>query len=205
MLYYFTLSSGTRVQVCERFFLSTLDISKRAIHYNLSKSTHGVRHPSSRPSPSNKIPEPAREKVRAHIRSINTVESHYCRSETKRLYFEAGLTLPKVFEMFKTSEFFDAQIKESFYRAIFTGEFNIGFHQPMKDQCDMCDAVKKAGDLTEEDEAKHAAHLTRARQALSNKEEDKKVIPGLKTITFDLQQVLTAPRLFVGVSLTATI
>lgn len=36
--------------------------------------------------------------VRRHISSIPTVESHYCRSQTKRLYIEAGLTIPKLYK-----------------------------------------------------------------------------------------------------------
>lgn len=200
--YCLTMNDGTRIQVCEKFFLSTLDLSKQSIHYNLKKSIHGTRQKANRPPPANKMSAVASESVRKHIKSISTVESHYCRAGVKRSYFEAGLSLPKLFDLYQASDYFTPDVKQSYYRSIFTGEFNIGFHQPRKDQCDSCDEYKKmearSDSLDEEDVIKHTTHLRRAKAAFTSKENDKKVVSGTKTITFDLQQVLTAPRLFVG-------
>lgn len=208
--YYFTVEDGTRVQVCENNFLSTLDISKSSIHYNLKKSTNGARQITIRPSPANKIPSEAADSVKAHISSINTIESHYCRATTKRKYFEAGLSVPKLYQMYKTSDHFHPIIKQSYYNKVFTEDFNIGFHVPTKDRCDTCTTYEKTKELSQDEnsnvpavlietlEEKQISHIRRKKSAQETKEMDKQRTDGLRTITFDLQQVLTAPRLFNG-------
>lgn len=146
--------------------------------------------------------------MRAHIRSINTIESHYYRSTSKRKYIEAGLSVPKLYNMYKTSEHFNATIKQSNYTKIFT-EFNFGFHVPTKDRCDTCTIYEKTKELRQENsdesvianeaiEQKQVSHIRRNKSAHQNKDIDKECLNGLRTITFDLQQVLTAPQLFNG-------
>ena len=92
--------------------------------------------------------------------------------------------------------------KDTYYRKVFNTEFNLGFHVPSNDICDSWDIYKKkqqACTVTEEDIAQHEAHLRRKDLAEKEKFADKKQTDAL-AVTFNMQQVLTAPRLFAGVT-----
>jgi peroxiredoxin len=78
--------------------------------------------------------------VRQHVSTIPTVESHYCRAQTKRLYMEAGLTIPKLYALYveKSQDEGVAYVSERLYRNTFCSEFNISAFKPRKDQCEIC-------------------------------------------------------------------
>ncbi|ESO85626.1 hypothetical protein LOTGIDRAFT_155116 [Lottia gigantea] len=79
-------------------------------------------------------------------------------------------------------------------------EFNLGFHVPSKDLCDTCtkfDMKKESGTFHPSDEAELINHLRRKEQARTAKSVDKFVGDTI-TAVFDLQQVMVAPKLFVG-------
>lgn len=191
----------TRIDVCEQFFLNTLDISRRTVHYSLKRSVHGAVRKTPAGPPSNKMPADIVQSVKSHIESINKVESHYSRSTTKRDYFEAGLSIPKLYAMFKVSEFHRPEVKESYYAKVFNENYNIGFHVPSKDTCDTCSERQKGNVIdTIESNEKFEGHIRRKDAARNHKELDKQLSDGKISVTFDLQQVLTAPRLFNGAS-----
>ena len=88
--------------------------------------------------------------------------------------------------------------KEGTYRKIFNTHFNIGFHKPIKDQCDLCTQYEN---LSEVERLKmkltYDRHITNKTLAKESKEKDKylaKVSLTHKTACFDLQQVLTLPQ-----------
>lgn len=209
--YHLTDTEERDIAVCEKFFLNTLSISKQTVHYTLKISKNGTVHKPTKKVAANKISQEVVKSIKDHIESINKIESHYCRSTTKRQYFEAGLSIPKLYEMYKISEFHSALVKESFYSKIFNECFNIGFHIPKKDTCDTCDSFSKleaeikenpdrAIAMSEELREKKESHMRRKAVSRVHKEQDKAVSPGKITITFDLQQVLTCPQLFNGMS-----
>ena len=35
-------------------------------------------------------------------------------------------------------------VSESYYRLVFSKEYNLGFHRPMKDQCDLCKSFQNS-------------------------------------------------------------
>ena len=190
-----------RVQVCKEFFLSTLGISHRMVEYNLKMAQHGTREPAKRGPPGIKISDDIRQTVIDHINSFVKVESHYCRLTTKREYLEATLNCRKMFELYKISNFCHPRVKQHYYTHIFNTEFNLGFHLPSKDLCTFCDKfskLKEAGELTESLIEEKQAHDKRKVEAREAKEADK---DGSKVaLTFDLQQVLTCPKLQAGIS-----
>lgn len=95
------------------------------------------------PAP-NKIPEDRKEVVRDHINSIPVVESHYCRSSSKRMYLPTGLSENHLYQDYLNycEERQVPHVTSSFYKHIFTNKFNYGFHRPKKDQCDYCAQFK---------------------------------------------------------------
>lgn len=89
------------------------------------------------------------------------------------------------------------------YYKIFTNNFNIGFFQPKKDQCEDCTSF---GNATENDKAelkeKFHAHLKEKNLARQNKEDDKKFTPdNLYCIVscivaiYDLQAAMPCPTI----------
>lgn len=73
-----------------------------------------------------------KRQVKEHIDSFARVESHYCRSTTKREYLDPQLTVPKMFSLYKDLPSVVKPVKLSMYRNIFNREFNLAFHQPKK-------------------------------------------------------------------------
>lgn len=201
-VYYFLTVLGRRVPVCERFFISTLSISKRMIHYNLSKVVNGIRQVKEKRVAANKTCAASHTKVHNHISSYPKIESHYCRSDTKREYLESSLTTREMYRAFcRDNE--DCVTSETYYRKVFSEEFNLGFHKPSKDMCDTCDSYlkhKQNNTLTPDLETKQLAHIRRKDAARASKAVDKVLVDGTLAVAFDLQQVLTVPRLFAAKS-----
>jgi predicted aldo/keto reductase-like oxidoreductase len=125
----------------------------------------------------NTIPDASVQKVRDHINSFETVESHYCRRNSKMLYLPAGLSLPKMYSLYVQLYSLEAAepVKLSFYRFIFNTEFNLSFHRPKKDQCDICQTFENS--LPEEKETlkfQYEKHVINKSKAREHKEADKK-------------------------------
>lgn len=164
--------------------------STRAWNAQLSKQT--TAH--------NKTSEDVHKKAVSHIKRFPKIESHYCRSETKREYIDPALSIHKMHDLYLLANPTNP-IGEFYYCKIFNGEFNIGFHKPSKDACDTCDIYAKRKQLQELDgnlEAQQAAHLRQKAQAYSSKSRDKEATQGTLAACFDLQQVLRCPKLFAG-------
>ena len=64
------------------------------------------------------------------------MESHYKREGTKRQYLASSLNITKIYDLFILQSP-DKTVHEQFYRKVFNEHFNLGFHQPKKDQCDV--------------------------------------------------------------------
>ncbi|KAJ8926265.1 hypothetical protein NQ314_021386 [Rhamnusium bicolor] len=80
------------------------------------------------------------DRIKEHIQSIPRVESHYCRAETEREYIEGTKTIADLHRDYQES-CKNENIPSATYRTyydVFTREFNIAFHFPKKDQCDLC-------------------------------------------------------------------
>lgn len=197
-LKYFLFVDDRKVRVCKEFYLTTLDISQRRISYyhdHKDKST-GLPKSDARGKHIKKcVPEAKKEFVREHIRSFPRVESHYCRSKTKKEYLESTLTLQKMYAMY-TEACEDAPVKLSMYRHIFNTEFNIEFQKPKKDRCDLCEeqrTYETNGEAMGSDfKTKYEAHVARK---FETKEERHKDRSGNETvICIDLQNVIALPR-----------
>lgn len=205
--YFLPTNDKAEIQVCKKFFLSTLCISDRMVNYNLCKSDNGVRSPPAPRAPHNKFSEEILASVKSHISSFPKVESHYCRKTTKREYLEPGLNKTKMYELYKSSLFFHASVKKSYYGHVFDTEYNLGFHQPSSDVCDFCalytSKEKECSSSTppipipENLLQQKLEHDNRKDSARKEKEKDKNN-ENILAITFDLQQVLTCPKLSMG-------
>lgn len=206
-LVYKLTARHTEHQVCQNFFLKTLQISSKKVLTELDKnSAHGVVKPDQRgrKSPPQKKSEATRNIIRSHIKALPLIASHYCRSTTKREYLLTGLSENRLYLDYKDycAELGVVPEKASFYKHIFTSEFNIGFHRPKKDQCDYCAEFKNKNDdekLKMQDNMN--AHLARKIEAREAKQIDKnraKVDKSFVCFAVDMEKILLTPSLQVG-------
>ncbi|CAD0196001.1 unnamed protein product [Chrysodeixis includens] len=198
--YYLPLNSN-RTRVCKVFFMNTLSISDTVIRTVVKKYQSNptvIQFKEQRGKHTNHYQlEPSlKHGVRAHINSIPRIESHYCRSQSKREYIEGGLTLAALHRDYvencvsENKQYVSYQI----YYNIFMNEFNISFWQPKKDQCEECTAFKNCEDKSTLEE-KHQEHLNEKVLARAEKEKDKgNVSENLKVAVYDLQAVMPCPR-----------
>ena len=67
------------------------------------------------------------------------MESHYVRENRKRQFLSSILNIHLMYELYKGDKD-DAleKVGEETYRNIFNTSFNLSFHKPKKDRCDVC-------------------------------------------------------------------
>lgn len=141
--YYLTIDSK-RIRVCKLFFKNTLGITDRMIQTTKSKyDVNGIVLEDFRGKHENhkKIPAELVSDIREHIKSIPRIESHYLRNNSVREYYiDGSKTITDLYKDFKNHQAERGREAGKYcsYYKIFTTQFNIGFHQPKKDLCDLC-------------------------------------------------------------------
>ena len=197
---YFFVINNEKVRVCKTFYLSTLDISQRRISYyheTMRIPSTGMARPDQRGKHGKKvIPEADREAVRMHIRSFPLVSSHYCRASSSKQYLDSRLSIAKMYDLY-TEECKSENVtpvKCKVYRDIFNTEFNLDFHTPKKDRCDMCEQYVVASTnslMTAELSLSHSIHTAGKLATKHERDNDRQC--NRAVLCFDLQKVLTVP------------
>ena len=177
-------------------FLNTFDVSRKAARTAVSKRAEGniVDADKHGKMASNvKYNADSIDKVKTHIKSFPVMESHYNRECSKRQYLASNLNIRKMYELFIAENGEIAE--EHFYRKIFNEQFNLGFHQPKKDQCDVCIEHKNAIDKPKLEDAykKHLKNKQAARNLKTRVKELASKDKLLAVAAFDLQKVLSVP------------
>uniref|UniRef100_A0A8D8Z5L8 Uncharacterized protein n=1 Tax=Cacopsylla melanoneura TaxID=428564 RepID=A0A8D8Z5L8_9HEMI len=205
--YYINEGEGKR-QVCINFLTATLSIKKNFVYYTILNSTpEGTskrdmrgRHASSRKTPTAHI-----EGVKAFIKSLPAVLSHYNRKRSSRLYLDSSLkNVCFTYELYKRQklENNDPFVSEKIFRRVFVKDFNLSFHKPKKDKCTTCVAyenkkVNKETPLTDVEKENHKQHLKEKEYSAARfkaHQEIHKRKPNTLCVSFDLQKVLLAPH-----------
>ena len=147
--------------------LGTLSISQKVVQniHRKKEFLAGVPKPDCRGKHTKKV-IPTKDKMFAisHITSFPTVESHYCRAKTNRNYLDSTLNQQKMYDLYveKCTESMRTPVKLSYYKYLFKTEFNLAFHRPKSDRCDICEYIKvveKQGNITAKEKDDHAAHI----------------------------------------------
>uniref|UniRef100_A0A8D8X2V7 Uncharacterized protein n=1 Tax=Cacopsylla melanoneura TaxID=428564 RepID=A0A8D8X2V7_9HEMI len=198
----YTLSRlGTKETVCKKFFLNTLSISEAVVKTTMDKlQDTGVLQPERRGGRTTLNAERDEKKkklILAHINRFPRVESHYCRSDTKREYLHPDLTLNKMFEIYKSDNPEEHIGSRENYRKLFAS-LNLSFHSPKKDQCTLCMTYKSGDESTKErlkeNYEKHTAEKEMVRKLKANLKREGMVEKTKGCLVFDLQQVIYLPR-----------
>lgn len=196
-----------RVEVCKVMFTNTLTIGDGVIVTAHKHSVTGSTTPDKRgkhSNRSNKATEAQKEHIRNHINLFPRVPAHYVRAKCQREYVECGLSINKMAKAYKTwCEENSVPVKERAskytYRAVLNKEFNIGFFQPKKDQCQLCNMFKNAPRTERETvlRDKWIAHVKSKALAYEAQKKTRKLLTQRRDVamcTFDLQKVLPCPR-----------
>ena len=82
--------------------------------------------------------------VIAHIDSFSVIESHYYRAKTNKKYLEAGLSIQKMYDLYKEKCIRENKpwVKSTYYRYIVNTCYNIDFHIPKTNRCEKCEEIK---------------------------------------------------------------
>lgn len=202
--YYFHVS-GEKIRTCKVFFLSTLDVSQQRVNYfhqNKKNAVTGIPLSSKQGRhPKKVINEISKQHVRNHINSIPRLDSHYCRMDSKKEYFEATLNMGKLYRLYVEycNENQIEPVKKHCYVYIFNYEFNIDFLKPKKDRCDTCEEyllIQKGGtEIAEQQKMRFENHLQGKRSAkivrdLDRKNEDEQTA----IVCFDMENVFALPQ-----------
>ncbi|XP_062715776.1 uncharacterized protein LOC134291697 [Aedes albopictus] len=193
---------GDKIRVCKTMFINTLGINKGVVDIAMTKqsSLNVIEADQRGKHVKCGLSASLVQKVKQHIQSFPVVPSHYCREKTTRKYLDSSLNITMMYRLY--CEFCDNRGEEkvtvSMYRKIFNENFNLGFHNPKKDQCRVCNHYDNADtEVKNSLKDEHMLHLARKERVRSEKGNDKLLAAQsngkLVCASFGLQQVLQVP------------
>jgi hypothetical protein len=197
---YYVNNGDDHQKVCQKFLISTLDITQKFLLYTLNTSANDVAQEDRRQrNTSNKYSDFAKTQVKQFIEKLPAVPSHYNRKRTNRVYLPQELkNVSNLYRLYlKECQSSNIEfVSESLFRSIFQNEYNLSFHVPKKDKCILCVKAENNKDLSESDQNSLQEHL-KEKQATYKRFEQHQRLPSLKSdtivCTFDLQKVLNTP------------
>lgn len=214
--HYFLPNASTRVEVCQKMFTNTLDITLKKVRVITEKkrsSGSDICASDGRGKHQNHqcISEVNRDVIREHIRKFPAYESHYSRSHTAKKYLAPDQSISRMYRLYKKycEEQTLAPQSEFLYREIFVKEFNLQFKNPRNGACAKCDKHTMIIKTSEGDEDRSRAeevrkqHMDKAEAAYNEKRSDKnrsKELENIVTLSFDLEKCLLTPLLQNGLS-----
>ncbi|KAL4706976.1 hypothetical protein ACJJTC_019514 [Scirpophaga incertulas] len=199
---YYINDGEERRKVCQQFLIATLDISQRFILYTAETTIDGFAKLDDRGKHGshNKTPDDVIQHAKLFMSSLPLLPSHYCRRESNRLYLSEDVkNFTNLYEIYVTrcKEDETKPMSHKVFSAFFKKGYNIGFHVPKKDKCNLCTSFKTYDVQTKEDTEKMNIHL-------KEKEESQKRFLFHQTIfgkdksiicaSFDMQKVLNTPH-----------
>lgn len=189
--------------VCAKiYFLKTLDISGRKIQWFLENKFPTYEDKRGK-HVKKKASNEGKEIIRNHIKSFPKVETHYCRASVKREYIDPCLSVSKMYDLYVFHCNSKGIIPEKLYtyRNIFNNDFNLGFHMPTKDRCDLCEEYKISQNVQDVRDQlnikKYDAHIqskVRTKMERYNDRTSEKAV-----LCFDLENLITCPQANISV------
>lgn len=128
------------VPVCQKVFLNTLGITKYRVQFVMRNFYETGRGPVEKRGGNHKKQKyiSQRQSIHAFLKSLKCTEAHYCRGSTQqRKYLPSGLNVKRLFKLFKELNP-NSPVKQSYFRAVFNQDFNLGFGSPRTDLCSKC-------------------------------------------------------------------
>lgn len=91
------------VRVCKSVFMSTLDISSRAIFTATKKMSNGILEIDQRGRHGNlgrRVDDEIKEGIRNHIKFFASVPSHYCRANSTIQFIDGSLNISLMYKLY---------------------------------------------------------------------------------------------------------
>lgn len=197
---FYFYKDDNKIRVCKQFFVATLGITNRCIRTVKEKIRNGTLGEDNRGKHANHIEVSAdiKNSVRSHISSIPTIESHYTRAHSEKVYIEGSKTIAQLYRDYKSE--CEGKGKPyanlTMYRHIFNYEYNIAFFSPKKDQCQTCVSYQNSNeDEKKALEKEHNRHINEKNLSREEKTRDKgKISPLYQVACYDLQASLPTPN-----------
>nr|CAI5837347.1 unnamed protein product [Callosobruchus analis] len=193
-LNYHLKKDNKRLSVCKLMFLNTLGIGEWSAREWALKG----QHKSSLHVKKCNVPlkPKGNEHLESFLNELPKIPSHYCRSQSSKLYLEPIFKSQKeVFDVYveNCSESKIKPLSLTQFKKFFI-KMNIGLFQPKKDQCDLC-CMHEVNNISEEKWLEHQQMKEDARREMKADTERAKLDKSLMVITMDLQAVLLCPLL----------
>ena len=203
--YFLPTEDKEKAKVCKTMFLNTISAGERIVttfwkkydgEMTIAEDKRGkYKHKNS------VMDEEMIKSVCDHVKSFSLVESHYIRKDSKKLYLEDVKSASRMFnlycEWFDSDKYRNKASTKRQYRDILNANFNIGFHKPKKDLCDICHVYSNKEIPTEEEKSVFLKHQSAKKAARLLKQPDKNEALSNKEIvaaTFDFEKVLVTPH-----------
>jgi hypothetical protein len=193
----------TRIRVCQHFFLATLDISTKTVQtaqakFARSNATISPDHRGAYGRPQSPKTLEMRATVLEHINLFPKVPAHYCRAKNTKMYLDGQLSVAimhGLYEDWVLAGKPKASLRQ--YRDLFN-ELNISFHQPKKDQCNVCcsyNGIPLENRSPEQEQAQnlHLSNRNVSRQIKNDAKVAAQQDVHKVALCFDFQKILSAP------------
>ncbi|CAB3251415.1 unnamed protein product [Arctia plantaginis] len=132
------------------------------------------------------------------INSIPRIESHYLRASTSREYISGSKSISDLFRDFQEQQNNKSRQSGKFhlFYEIFTTQFNIGFFQPEKDQCDLCLQYKNStADQRLALKQKYDTHLEEKALSREKKKKDRMNVDEFHLcVCYDVHAIMQSPN-----------
>ena len=143
-IYSFLSNDGIPIEVCAKFFQSTLGYKKdhfiESARQNVVKKSYEDRRGSHEPA--HKLSATVIKAVKDHINSFHPAVSHYRRAHAPlRRYLPPHFNVTIMYESFQEKRP-DIPLSYQTYRRIFNTE-NIGFTKLGEEECEVCETHKQ--------------------------------------------------------------
>lgn len=204
-----TTEMNDSIKVCKIMFINTLSITQQVVYTAIEKLSKELKDLRGKHStrPKKMLVETERSIIE-HINDFNRVESHYVRKDTQKEYLEETLNVQKMHRLYlewlgtKPEYIHVIPATKRQYEFIFNSKFNLSFHKPKKDQCEICMTYKNADDtrkLQLKDE--YEKHISAKNLVRQIKDEEKQGFDKNDSVVacFDLEKVLSIPQSEVGI------
>lgn len=199
--------NNTDFKVCQQFLLKTLHISQMMLksarnNVECLNTCNDKKQPTA---PHNKSDEANVSILKSFIEHLPAVPSHYCRSNSNKLYLPQEFRNIKgvyqcYIEHLKTLNKESCKLSLRVFRSVFKNNFHIGFHLPKKDKCVMCENYKNLDSESKrrlestEEYQNHTTDKDKSKAIFLEDQNRSKENSTFLCASFDLQKVLNTPH-----------
>lgn len=200
----FRQTSGTGlVQVCQKTFLSILNISKSRVQRLLQNQMKDIgSSPRENRGGDRKTAlfVDKKRNVKNFLEQLIAVESHYTREKSKRQYLQSDCTVRKLWRSYNNQDGLEEnlKVKYSYFRNIFVTDYNVSCCTPATDKCSRCIQLQEMIKMAKSPNEKKSfmiplrVHKLRAKAFFNALKED---LDTQVSYSFDCQKNLVLPKI----------